>query len=131
MSLHLSGLLDILRASRSYQTLLAQLERGNRSLQNNIVRSARPFLLAALANDWDGPIIFLTAAVRRATTSANSCRSGWKIARAYIASPNRPRFSMTVRPGTQVSFAIELIHWPPWRMRIAKSILSSLHQRAP
>ena len=35
-------------------------------MHHDIVRSARPLLLAALAQDWDGPVIFLTAAVRRA-----------------------------------------------------------------
>ena len=66
MAQHLSGLLDVLRECRGYQTLLAQIAGGNRSNSFNIVRSARPFLLAALANDWDGPVIYLTAAVRRA-----------------------------------------------------------------
>ena len=66
MSLNLSGLLEILRASGSYQRLLAQLSDDKGHIAYDIVRSARPFLLAALANDWDGPIIFLTAAVRRA-----------------------------------------------------------------
>ncbi len=66
MSLHLWGLLDILRNGRSYQALLAQLAQENASATFDIVRSARPFLLAALAKDWDGPVIFLTAAVRRA-----------------------------------------------------------------
>ena len=32
----------------------------------NVVRSARPFLLAALAQDWQGPLIYLTSAARRA-----------------------------------------------------------------
>ncbi len=66
MAQHLSGLLDLLRDCRGYQTLLAQFVAGNRSDSFNIVRSARPFLLAALANDWGGPVIYLTAAVRRA-----------------------------------------------------------------
>ena len=66
MAQHLSGLLDALRECRGYQTLLAQLAGEIRSDTFNIVRSARPFLLAALANDWHGPVIYLTAAVRRA-----------------------------------------------------------------
>ena len=66
MSLNLSGLLDILRESDSYQTLLSQLSGKREHIAVDIVRSARPFILAALANDWDGPVIFLTAAVRRA-----------------------------------------------------------------
>ncbi len=66
MPYHLSGLLDILRADRRYQNLLAQLKGRAASRSFNIVRAARPFLLAALAKDWGGPIIFLTGAVRRA-----------------------------------------------------------------
>ena len=66
MSQHLSGLLDFLRESKGYQTLLAQLAANSQRIQIDIVRSARPFLLAALAKDWDGPVVFLTAAVRRA-----------------------------------------------------------------
>ena len=66
MAKRLSGLLDLLRECRGYQTLLAQFAAGKRSDSFNIVRSARPFLLAALADDWDGPVIYLTAAARRA-----------------------------------------------------------------
>ena len=66
MSQHLSGLLDILRQSGSYQTLLAQLADKKGSIAFDIVRAARPYLLAALATEWDGPIIYLTAAARRA-----------------------------------------------------------------
>ncbi len=66
MTLNLSGLLDILRAAGSYRTLLNQLAAENGKTAFDSVRSARPFLLAALAKDWNGPIIFLTAAVRRA-----------------------------------------------------------------
>jgi len=66
MSQHLSGLLGVLRQGRSYQRLLAQLADKNANIAFDIVRSARPYLLAALASDWDGPIIFLTAAARRA-----------------------------------------------------------------
>ena len=66
MALHLSGLLDVLRESKSYQSLRAQVAEGKECEPYSIVRSARPFLLAALARDWDGPIIYLTAAVRRA-----------------------------------------------------------------
>ncbi len=66
MSLNLSGLLHILRECRVYQSLLTELAQANQHTQFNVVRSARPFLLAALAADWDGPIIFLTAALRRA-----------------------------------------------------------------
>ena len=66
MSLHLTGLVKILRASRRYQTLLNQAAQDKATQAFSIVGAARPFMLAALANDWDGPLIFLTAAARRA-----------------------------------------------------------------
>lgn len=66
MSLKLGGLLDTLRGEASYQQLLSRLRRSKSSANFNIARSARPFLLAALARDWDGPLIYLTSAARRA-----------------------------------------------------------------
>ncbi len=66
MSLLMSGLLDVLRDSAGYQQLLQELGKGKASAQQAVVRSARPFFLAALAQDWDGPLIYLTSAVRRA-----------------------------------------------------------------
>lgn len=66
MSLKLSGLLDALRKTDSYQQLLEQLSTSQACAEFNVVRSARPFMLAALARDWSGPIIYLTSAVRRA-----------------------------------------------------------------
>ncbi len=69
MSLHLSGLLPLLRESASYQDLLSQLLAGQQkseSARMRVARAARPFLAAALAGDWPGPIIYLTAATRRA-----------------------------------------------------------------
>ncbi len=66
MSLELSGLLDILCASDSYQQMLNDLASREAASEFNVVRSARPFLAAALAQDWDGPIVYLTSAVRRA-----------------------------------------------------------------
>lgn len=66
MSLQLSGLLDVLRQTQSYKDLLAQLRRRETRVGYNVVRSARPFLLAALARDWTAPILYVTSAVRRA-----------------------------------------------------------------
>ncbi len=66
MSLALSGLLDALRKTQNYQDFLDQL-RGDGSLAHyNVVRAARPFLLAALARDWTAPILYVTSAARRA-----------------------------------------------------------------
>lgn len=66
MSLRLSGLLDVLRQTQSYKELLDQLRRREARVDYRVVRSARPFLLAALARDWQAPILYLTSAARRA-----------------------------------------------------------------
>ncbi|MYD10061.1 MAG: transcription-repair coupling factor [Chloroflexi bacterium] len=66
MSLQLTGLLDALRQTQRYRELLDRLRAREAGLDFNVVRAARPFLLAALARDWQEPIFYLTAAVRRA-----------------------------------------------------------------
>ena len=66
MSIYLAGLLDILRQSPAYQALLQDLRRAPTSAALNVVRSARPYVLAALAADWQGPLVYLTPEVRRA-----------------------------------------------------------------
>ena len=63
--MQLTGLSALLRASDAYQTVLTQLE-NERGLAANVIRAARPFLLAALARDWPGPVIYLTAHIKRA-----------------------------------------------------------------
>ena len=66
MTLNLAGLLDTLRGSAGYQQMLTELAAGNSPAEYSVVRSARPFLAAALARDWRGPIIYLASAARRA-----------------------------------------------------------------
>ncbi len=66
MSILLSGLLHSLRGSQPWRHILQGLANGQTSSRLQVARAARPCLLAALAQDWDGPIICLTAQVRRA-----------------------------------------------------------------
>ena len=66
MSIYLAGLLDMLRESAAYQALLQDLRSAPATSALNVARSARPFALAALAADWDGPLVYLTPEVRRA-----------------------------------------------------------------
>lgn len=66
MPLLLSGLLNMLRDSITYRDLLERIANGETNTQVNVVRSARPYMLSTLAQDWDGPVIYLTAQVRRA-----------------------------------------------------------------
>lgn len=62
--MNLTGITILLRESRAYQQRLDALRAASGSL--NIIRAARPFLLAALAQDWNAPVIYLTAKVKRA-----------------------------------------------------------------
>ena len=66
MSINLPGLLNVLRQSSPYLSLLDELSNGPSSVKFNAVRSVRPFVLAALASDWPGAVVYLTAEVRRA-----------------------------------------------------------------
>lgn len=66
MPLLLSGLLNTLRDSVTYRDLMERLALGESTSHINVVRSARPYMLATLAQDWAGPILYLTAQVRRA-----------------------------------------------------------------
>jgi transcription-repair coupling factor (superfamily II helicase) len=64
--MQLMGLLDVLRESTVYHTLLDHLRSQGAMPDLGIIRSARPFLLAALARDWQGPIVYITGRVDRA-----------------------------------------------------------------
>ncbi|MEO0562208.1 MAG: transcription-repair coupling factor, partial [Chloroflexota bacterium] len=61
--MQLTGLLEVLRATPAYQNLLSYLnsDAAPDMLALGLLRAARPYVLAALAGDWDGPIIYITA----------------------------------------------------------------------
>ncbi len=63
--MRLSGLVEWLRYSQAYKELLMQLRSGGVGSQV-VLRSARPFLLACLAQDWQGALIYVTSKGRRA-----------------------------------------------------------------
>ncbi len=64
--MQLNGLLDTLRLNPAYRALLDALRGADRLPDQGVIRSARPFVLAALARDWDGPVIYITGRVDRA-----------------------------------------------------------------
>ncbi|MEO8609596.1 MAG: transcription-repair coupling factor [Chloroflexota bacterium] len=64
--MQLTGLLDVLRDSAAYHNLTDALKSGASLSDLGILRAARPFLLSALARDWDGPILYITARIDRA-----------------------------------------------------------------
>ncbi|RMG85276.1 MAG: hypothetical protein D6712_09775, partial [Chloroflexi bacterium] len=65
--MQLTGLLAALRESEAYRRLLSELQEQQHAPHTfNIIHAARPFMIAALAQDWDGPILYLTSQIRRA-----------------------------------------------------------------
>ncbi len=65
--MQLSGLLDLLRDTSAYKALLNSLRTsGKQSAVLGTMRSARPFVAAALARDWGAPVVYLTARIDRA-----------------------------------------------------------------
>ncbi len=70
--MHLPGLLHTLRETPAYRNLLDHL-RGAAATQDlalGVLRAARPYVLAALATDWDGPVLFVTARPEHAYNAA-------------------------------------------------------------
>ncbi len=71
--IRLDGLLEILRAAAPYRAALRSLRSDSANgviPALGVIRSARPYVLAALAADWNAPVLFLTARVDRAYNTA-------------------------------------------------------------
>lgn len=68
--MQLTGLTELLREHTAYHDVLAALNRARTNpedaLSLNVIRAARPFIVAALAQAWQGPIIYLTDRIKRA-----------------------------------------------------------------
>ena len=61
----LSGLLELLRGTGAYRELLHTLRAGARPASQGILRAARGYVLAALSQDWDAPVIYVTGRIDR------------------------------------------------------------------
>ena len=64
--MNLSGLLDALRNQHHYNALLNTLQSTDPVHLQAIIRSARPYIIAQLARDWQAPILVVTTDGRRA-----------------------------------------------------------------
>ncbi len=64
--MHLEGMLSLMRHSEPYQALLETLRADDAAPSQRILRAARPFVVAALAQDLNRPILVVTALVERA-----------------------------------------------------------------
>ncbi|MCE2489931.1 MAG: transcription-repair coupling factor [Anaerolineae bacterium] len=62
----LTGLFPVLRSNPAWHGLRQQLQQTAPLPDLQVISAARPFVLAALAREWDGPIVFITARVDRA-----------------------------------------------------------------
>jgi transcription-repair coupling factor (superfamily II helicase) len=67
--MNLIGLTALLRDSRTYQDLLKQT-RASELSSLNVIRAARPYFAAALAADWNAPVLYLTGRIKRAYNTA-------------------------------------------------------------
>ena len=64
--MQLTGLLAAIRDSSAYRSPFTRLQAETITGHLSVIRSARPAVLATLAHDWQGPVIYLTAQVKRA-----------------------------------------------------------------
>jgi transcription-repair coupling factor (superfamily II helicase) len=62
----LDGLIPFLQETPTYRAMLARLRGGASAQGLAVLRSARPFVLAALARTWNAPILYVTARIDRA-----------------------------------------------------------------
>ena len=64
--MQLNGLLDLLREAQPYRDLLTRLRSSNDPVSLGVLRAARPFIAAALARDWNAPVVYVTTRIDRA-----------------------------------------------------------------
>lgn len=64
--MHLNGLLDVLSNTPQFATLLSLLEKSKSLPDQSVIRSARPYVVAALAQALHVPVLVVTARVERA-----------------------------------------------------------------
>ncbi|MGJ3238603.1 MAG: transcription-repair coupling factor [Anaerolineae bacterium] len=63
--MHLIGLTDVLRKAPTFHDALTQLQ-NDHSQAWSVIRTARPYLIATLAQVWSAPIVVITSSGRRA-----------------------------------------------------------------
>ena len=88
--MQLTGLLDLLRHDAAYRQLVSALQ-SNTTLTVNTIRSARPFLVAALTQDWPGSVVYLTSRIKRAYNVAEQLPV-WCDAGVYRFAEPTPQF---------------------------------------
>jgi transcription-repair coupling factor (superfamily II helicase) len=64
--MYLNGLVEVIRSTPAFRELVTRLKAGERLGDLGVLRAARPYVLAALAREWDAPLIYVTARIDRA-----------------------------------------------------------------
>jgi len=64
--MRLDGLLSLMQQAPRYRALLDQLRAGEKTADQRLLRAARSFADAALAQDLNRPLLIVTARVERA-----------------------------------------------------------------
>ncbi|MBL8093777.1 MAG: transcription-repair coupling factor [Anaerolineales bacterium] len=75
--MHLSPLLDLIRALPGYAAVRARAQAGERRLDLGLIRAARPAIAAALAHDLGRPTLIVAARPDRATAFADELPIWW------------------------------------------------------
>ncbi len=111
----LTGLLSVLDASPAWRRLQTTLSQRGQLPDLQVIGAARPFVLAALASQWDGPVLYLTARVDRA----------WNVAgQLPVWLPETPVF----RFAEPVPHFYERAPWGDSAIRSRVAALDALHQ---
>ncbi|MDD9954624.1 MAG: transcription-repair coupling factor [Anaerolineaceae bacterium] len=110
----LTGLFPLLRSIPAWQRLQERLQHTSTLPDLQVISAARPFVLAALAQEWDGPVLFLTARVDRA----------WNVAgQLPVWLPDRPVY----RFAEPVPHFYERAPWGDAAIRSRIAALAALH----
>ncbi|MDX2138901.1 MAG: transcription-repair coupling factor [Chloroflexota bacterium] len=64
--MHLNALLPLLQETQPFRALRQHLQDGRSVHALGVLRAARPYVLAALAQEWRAPVIYITARIDRA-----------------------------------------------------------------
>ncbi len=91
--MHLEGMLSLMRQSTPYQGLLETLraDQAGSAPSQRILRAARPFVVAALAQDLNRPTLVVTALVERAYNVSEQLKNPYRLYRRRLRlHPTRP-----------------------------------------
>lgn len=126
--MHLKGLLAALKATRGFSNLVDQFQQSDQQIEESVVRSARPYLTAALSETLEVPLLVVCDRTDRAHDIAEQIVAwlpGARVLRLQEPSAmfydHAPWTESTIRSRIQVFAALA----PPLRMREDASLSAS------